>query len=142
LRVPDGCIAAHANQARIGELPRPDPATCRFSPNLVSFAVSRGYHEPASGRPFRFCDAYCPAAPAYAQGTFLALQSLVERAALELAQSDPAFLTRTPHHALQRRIHSGRAGGAAERRIPRILAEGRDPCPAGGFPGARETGAN
>lgn len=60
VRVPDGEISCHANHARIAEFPRNDPDNCIFSENVESFAVSKGYYDPKSGQPFRFCDAYCP----------------------------------------------------------------------------------
>lgn len=63
MRVPDGQISCHANQSRLAEIPRDDPANCLYSENLESFAVSKGWYDPKSGKPFRFCDAYCPATP-------------------------------------------------------------------------------
>jgi len=84
LRVPDGCIAAYANQSRIGELPRPDPASCRCSPNVVTLAVARGYYDPAAGRPFRFCDAYAPATPVSLRHTEARVWSIFRRAAPSL----------------------------------------------------------
>jgi dipeptidase len=63
LRVPDGHICAHANKARIGEFPSSDFKNCLHSENVVDFAIDKGYYDPASGEPFRFCDAYCPATP-------------------------------------------------------------------------------
>ncbi len=58
-KVPDGEISAHANQARIGEIPaKQDPETCRFSDNIVSFAVDKGWFDPDGGKPFRFDDVY------------------------------------------------------------------------------------
>lgn len=63
MKVPDGYISAHANKARIGEFPLDDPENCLYSENVISFAVEKGYYDPASGEPFRFCDAYCPATP-------------------------------------------------------------------------------
>lgn len=47
----------------MGEIPRNDPANCLFSENVESLAVSKGWYDPKSGQPFRFCDAYCPATP-------------------------------------------------------------------------------
>ena len=44
LRVPEGKIMAHANQARITTfLPCDDPDTCRMAPDTVTFAIKRGY---------------------------------------------------------------------------------------------------
>lgn len=61
LRVPDGYVCAHANKSRIGEFPLNDKKNCLYSPNVVSFAIEKGYYDPASGKPFSFCEAYCPA---------------------------------------------------------------------------------
>ncbi len=63
VRIPDGQISCHANQARIGEFPRNDPANCLYSENVESIAISKGWYDPKSGQPFRFTDAYCPATP-------------------------------------------------------------------------------
>ncbi len=63
LRVPDGMVACHANKARIGEFPRDDPNNCVYSPNVVNFAIKKGYYDPASSEPFRFNEAYCPSTP-------------------------------------------------------------------------------
>ncbi len=63
VKIPDGYISCHANKARIGEFPLNDPENCRYSANVISFAVAKGYYEPNSGKPFRFCDAYCPPLP-------------------------------------------------------------------------------
>ena len=62
LRVPDGHVAAHANQARITTfLPCTDASVCRASSDVVSFAVKHGYwkgrHDDAS---FSFSDVYDP----------------------------------------------------------------------------------
>ncbi len=63
LRIPDGYISCHANKSRIGEFPLKDPKNCLYSGNVISFAIEKGYYDPKSGKPFRFCDAYCPATP-------------------------------------------------------------------------------
>jgi dipeptidase len=63
MRIPDGQISCHANASRIGEIPRNDPTNVLFSANVESFAISHGWYDPRSGKPFRFCDAYCPATP-------------------------------------------------------------------------------
>jgi dipeptidase len=61
LKVPDGYITCHANKARIGEFPLNDSKNCRYSKNVITYAVEKGYYDPASGKPFSFRDAYCPA---------------------------------------------------------------------------------
>jgi dipeptidase len=63
LKIPDGYICCHANKARIGEFPLNDPENCLYSDNVISFAVEKGYYDPKSGEPFRFCEIYCPSTP-------------------------------------------------------------------------------
>jgi len=63
LRIPDGYISCHANKARIGEFALDDPDNCLYSKAVISFAIEKGYYDPDSGEPFRYCDAYCPATP-------------------------------------------------------------------------------
>ena len=43
VRVPDDCISAHANQARIHQFDMNDKENCMYSPDVVSFARERGY---------------------------------------------------------------------------------------------------
>jgi dipeptidase len=87
LRVPDGMIAAHANRSRVGTFPLHDPDACLYSPDVVAFAVERGYYDPASGAPFRFDDAYCPATPKSLRYTATRVWSLFRRAAPSLELS-------------------------------------------------------
>ena len=61
LRIPDGYVCAHANKSRIGEFPLNDKKNCLYSSNVVDFAIKKGYYDPASGKPFNFNEAYCPA---------------------------------------------------------------------------------
>jgi dipeptidase len=63
MKIPDGCISAHANMARIGEFPLNDPENCLYSANVISFAIEKGYYDPDSGEPFRFNHAYNPPSP-------------------------------------------------------------------------------
>jgi dipeptidase len=60
LRVPDGAICAHANQARIGAFPLDDPDNCLYSKDVISFARRKGYFE-GNDEEFSFKKAYCPA---------------------------------------------------------------------------------
>ena len=60
LRVPDGAICAHANQARIGGFPLHDPDNCMYAKDVISFARNRGYFEGADEE-FSFKKAYGPA---------------------------------------------------------------------------------
>ncbi len=62
MRIPDGCVAAHANQARIRKFPLNDPENCMYAPDVISFAEKKGYYDPKKGD-FSFVDAYCPLEP-------------------------------------------------------------------------------
>ena len=63
VRIPDGQISCHANTSRIGEIRRDEPANCLYSENVESFARSKGWYDPKSGKPFRFFEAYAPPSP-------------------------------------------------------------------------------
>ena len=59
MRVPDGAICAHANQARIGAFPLNDPDNCLYAKDVISFARRKGYFEGEDSE-FSFKKAYCP----------------------------------------------------------------------------------
>ncbi len=59
VRVPDGYMTAHANQARLRNVTKNDPDNCLYSPDVISFAREMGYFEGAD-EDFVFCDAYAP----------------------------------------------------------------------------------
>ncbi len=59
-RVPEGYIASHANMSRITTFPLNDPENWLYSPDVVSFAVEKGFYKTDSGKPFSFRDAYHP----------------------------------------------------------------------------------
>lgn len=59
IRIPDDCIAAHANQARIQQIPFDDKENCLYSPDVVSFAREKGYFK-GKDKDFSFAKAYCP----------------------------------------------------------------------------------
>jgi len=87
LKVPDGYVCCHANKSRIGEFPMDDPENCLHSDNVVSFAVEKGYYDPSSGKPFRFCDAYCPADAEKIRYTATRVWSIFRRVAPSLELS-------------------------------------------------------
>lgn len=59
IRIPDDCISAHANQARIQQIPFQDKDNCLYSPDVVTFAREKGYYK-GSDKDFSFQAAYCP----------------------------------------------------------------------------------
>jgi dipeptidase len=81
VRIPEGYISCHANKARIGEFPLNDPENCLYSEDVISFATEKGYYDPQSGQPFRFCEAYCPATPKNQRYADTRVWSIFHRAA-------------------------------------------------------------
>lgn len=59
VRIPDDCVSAHANQARIRQFPLKDPQNCLYSPDVISFARKKGYFS-GKDKDFSFADAYAP----------------------------------------------------------------------------------
>lgn len=59
VRIPDDCISAHANQARIRKFNLNDKENCLYSPDVISFAREKGYFTGVN-KDFSFADAYAP----------------------------------------------------------------------------------
>lgn len=59
VRIPDNCISAHANQARIRQFPLNDPENCVYSPDVITFARQQGYYN-GTNKDFSFADTYAP----------------------------------------------------------------------------------
>jgi len=59
VRIPDDCIAAHANHARIHQFPLNDKENCMYSKDVISFARSKGYFT-GKDNEFSFSKAYNP----------------------------------------------------------------------------------
>jgi len=59
LRVPDGYVCGHANQARITRFPMNDTVNCLYSPDVIDVARQRNYFS-GTDKQFSFCDAYAP----------------------------------------------------------------------------------
>ncbi|MCD8165864.1 MAG: C69 family dipeptidase [Bacteroides sp.] len=59
VRIPDDCISAHANQARIHQFDMEDKANCLYSPDVISFAREMGYFN-GLNKEFSFSQAYAP----------------------------------------------------------------------------------
>ena len=59
VRIPDDCVSAHANQARIQQFPLNDPENCIYSPDVISFAREKGYYT-GTDEAFSFAQAYAP----------------------------------------------------------------------------------
>ncbi|MDQ7827315.1 MAG: C69 family dipeptidase [Candidatus Eremiobacteraeota bacterium] len=59
LKIPDGCVSAHANQSRIGKFPQNDSANCLYAKDVISFARKKGFFK-GNDEAFSFADAYHP----------------------------------------------------------------------------------
>ena len=59
VRIPDDCISAHANQARIHQFPLNDKENCLYSNDVISFARSKGYFSGKDSE-FSFAKVYNP----------------------------------------------------------------------------------
>jgi len=59
LKVPDGYICAHANQARIRQFPLNDRENCLYAEDVISFAREKGYFT-GEDKNFSFVDTYAP----------------------------------------------------------------------------------
>ena len=67
IRIPDGYISAHANQARITTFPLDDPENCLYHKDVINLAREKGYYN-GPDTLFSFCDAYAPASYASLRG--------------------------------------------------------------------------
>ncbi|MCA8950680.1 MAG: C69 family dipeptidase [Planctomycetes bacterium] len=87
-RVPEGCISASANMARIGTFPLDDPDNWRYSKDVVDFAVEKGFYDPNGGAPFSWRDAYHPdPTPASKRACATRVWSIFRRAAPSITLS-------------------------------------------------------
>lgn len=59
IRIPDGYISGHANQARITTFPLNDPDNCIYAADVISFARNKGLFT-GEDKDFSFSDIYAP----------------------------------------------------------------------------------
>ena len=59
VRIPDDCVSAHANHARIQQFPLDDPENCIYSPDVITFAREKGYFT-GEDKDFSFAQTYAP----------------------------------------------------------------------------------
>ncbi len=59
LRLPDDCVSAHANHARITSFPFDDQFNCMYSSDVIAFAREKGYFKGKNSE-FSFSDVYAP----------------------------------------------------------------------------------
>jgi len=66
--VPEGTITSHANMSRITTFPLNEPESWRYSPDVISFAIEKGFYKT------------------------LKMQPVIEETAAKLATTDPALM--------------------------------------------------
>jgi len=59
VRIPDGYVSAHANQARITTFPLNDPNNCMYATDVITFAREKGWFKGKDSE-FSFSDVYAP----------------------------------------------------------------------------------
>ena len=59
-RIPDDEIAVCPNENQIGEIDLDDTDYFMASPNVISYAVEKGWYDPKSGQPFNWKKTYSP----------------------------------------------------------------------------------
>ena len=59
-RIPDDQIAVCPNENQIGEIDLDNPDYFLASPNVISYAVDKGWFDPKSGKPFNWKKIYAP----------------------------------------------------------------------------------
>lgn len=59
MKIPDGYISAHANQARITQFPLDDPENCIYAEDVISLAREKGLYD-GKDKDFSFSDTYAP----------------------------------------------------------------------------------
>lgn len=67
VKLPEGTISAHANQARIRRFPLDDPENCLYAPDVISHARETGLYQGPDST-FSFADTYGPANGATVRG--------------------------------------------------------------------------
>jgi len=59
VKIPDGYVSGHANQARIRTFPLKDPENCFYAPDVIEFARKKGWFD-GKDKDFSFSDTYAP----------------------------------------------------------------------------------
>ncbi len=59
MKIPDGYISGHANQARITIFPKNDSDNCIYAEDVISFAREKGWYN-GDDKDFSFSDVYAP----------------------------------------------------------------------------------
>lgn len=101
-RVPDDEVMVIPNYYVIGEVDLSDKANFLGSPDLIEYAVSKGWYDPSSGKPFNFRIAYSD--PATLNSDFNKNRHEAAQNALfgDAILGDQAVFSRKPDHKITR----------------------------------------
>ncbi len=132
-RVPDDEVAVCPNESRIGEIDVSKPDFFMASPNVISLAVSMGFYDPKSGKPFNWKRAYNPepASPVSSNGARVRLWRF-----LDLVAPSRKFSPETPNMDLPFSVKPDRKLSAYDvMQMTRDKTEGTPWWPARGIQG-------
>jgi len=80
VRIPDGMISSHANQARIRQFTQLKADECMYSKDVISFAREQGWYK-GDDKKFSFADTYAPLTFGALRGCEARVWSIFNRAA-------------------------------------------------------------
>lgn len=91
-RLPDDQVFVSANRARMRQVDLNDKANVMYSPNLVNYAVSKGWYDPNSGTPFYPADVYMPSnARTSSTREFVVLSNVAPSLNLKFDDKEPYY---------------------------------------------------
>ena len=83
-RIPDGHISAHANMCRIGAVSMDNPTTGSARPDMIDFAVEKGYYDPDLGQSLSATARHHPLNPVSMRVCMTRIWSIYRRSAPSL----------------------------------------------------------
>jgi dipeptidase len=96
VRIPDGYISGHANQARITQFPLNDPQNCIYSADVISFARSKGWFD-GKDEEFSFSDTYAPVTFGGARFCDARVWAMFNRCSNEMGKYEPYAMGHIEH---------------------------------------------
>ncbi len=85
VRIPDGYVSGHANQARIQTFPLNDSENCLYAKDVISFARAKGWFN-GEDKDFSFSDTYAPVDFSGARFCEIRVWSMFNKVSSDMAQ--------------------------------------------------------